>query len=139
VRHLLRHGVAWRAMPDDLPPWHVLYDQARRWLRAGCFEILAQDLYRRDGAVVMGVLASRIGFATIVLGSASGRTDIRLLAVFDTAINPAFPNVPTAAEQGFDVAPTSFGGLMAPATTPPERIARLESLCAEVAANGEPA
>jgi transposase len=31
-------------MPNDLPPWHAVYDQAQRWLRAGCFKMLVQDL-----------------------------------------------------------------------------------------------
>lgn len=31
-------------MPNDLPPWEIVYQQARRWLRAGCFEALAEDL-----------------------------------------------------------------------------------------------
>ena len=44
LRYLVRYGVAWRAMPNDLPPWHAVYDQAQRWLRVGCFEMLAQDL-----------------------------------------------------------------------------------------------
>ena len=44
LRYLVRYGVAWRAMPNDLPPWHAIYEQAQRWLRAGCFEMLAQDL-----------------------------------------------------------------------------------------------
>jgi len=44
LRYLVRYGVAWRAMPNDLPPWHAVYDQAQRWLRAGCFEMLAQDI-----------------------------------------------------------------------------------------------
>lgn len=91
--------------------------------------------YRGDGAVLTEVLAGRLDAGAIVLGSASGRTDIRLLAVFDTARNPAFPDVPTAIEAGFDVAPTSFGGLMAPAGTPDDRIAMLEAACAEVAAS----
>ncbi|MCR0984984.1 tripartite tricarboxylate transporter substrate binding protein [Roseomonas populi] len=103
-----------------------------QWARAAGIEVTHVP-YRGDGAVMTDALAGRIDFAAIVLGSASGRTDMRLLAVFDTARNPAFPEVPTAAEQGFDVAPTSFGGLMAPAGTPPERLARLEAACAEVA------
>ena len=41
LRYVVRHGIPWRAMPHDLPPWHAVYDQARRWLRAGCFEVLA--------------------------------------------------------------------------------------------------
>lgn len=44
LRYVVRYGVAWRAMPHDLPPWHAVYDQAQRWLRAGCFETLAHDL-----------------------------------------------------------------------------------------------
>ncbi len=44
LRYLVRYGVAWRGMPNDLPPWHAVYDQAQRWLRAGCFETLVQDL-----------------------------------------------------------------------------------------------
>ncbi|UFN51625.1 IS5 family transposase (plasmid) [Roseomonas sp. OT10] len=44
LRYLVRYGVAWRGMPNDLPPWHAVYDQAQRWLRAGCFEMLVQDL-----------------------------------------------------------------------------------------------
>lgn len=44
LRYVVRTGIPWRAMPHDLPPWHTVYDQARRWLRAGCFEHLAHDL-----------------------------------------------------------------------------------------------
>jgi transposase len=44
LRYVVRYGIAWRAMPNDLPPWHVVYGQAQRWLRAGCFERLAHDL-----------------------------------------------------------------------------------------------
>jgi transposase len=28
----------------DLPPWHAVYQQTRRWLKAGCFEAVAADL-----------------------------------------------------------------------------------------------
>jgi transposase len=44
LRYVVRNGIPWRAMPHDLPPWHTVYDQARRWFRAKCFETLAQDL-----------------------------------------------------------------------------------------------
>jgi transposase len=40
----VRYGVAWRALPNDLPPWHAVYQQAQRWPKAGCFEMLVQDL-----------------------------------------------------------------------------------------------
>ncbi len=31
-------------MPNDLPPWFAVYQQSQRWLSAGVFEALAQDL-----------------------------------------------------------------------------------------------
>jgi transposase len=44
LRYVVRTGIPWRAMPHDPPPWHTVYDQARRWLKARCFETLAHDL-----------------------------------------------------------------------------------------------
>ena len=44
LRCVARYGTAWRAMPNDLPPWFTVYQQSRRWLAAGCFEELAKDL-----------------------------------------------------------------------------------------------
>src|SRR6516165_10 len=44
LRYLVRYGIAWRAMPNDFSPWHAVHQQAHRWLAAGCFEALAQDL-----------------------------------------------------------------------------------------------
>ena len=31
-------------MPHDLPSWPVVYQQAQRWLAAGCFEAIVHDL-----------------------------------------------------------------------------------------------
>lgn len=44
LRWLVRSGASWRLMPHDLPPWHTVYQQAQRWLKAGCFEAMAHDL-----------------------------------------------------------------------------------------------
>ncbi len=44
LRWVVRTGGAWRMMPHDLPPWYIVYQQTRRWLRAGCFEAMAHDL-----------------------------------------------------------------------------------------------
>ena len=44
LRYVIRYGIAWRAMPNDFPPWAAVYQQSQRWLAAGCFETLAQDL-----------------------------------------------------------------------------------------------
>jgi len=31
-------------MPGDLPPWTAVYQQTQRWMRAGVFEILGEDV-----------------------------------------------------------------------------------------------
>src|ERR687883_133242 len=41
---IARPGAPWRLMPHDLPPWYTVYQQAQRWLRAGVFEDIVQDL-----------------------------------------------------------------------------------------------
>src|ERR687885_1535411 len=42
--YIVKTGAPWRWMPNDLPPWAAVYQQAQRWLQAGCFEELAHDL-----------------------------------------------------------------------------------------------
>ncbi len=44
LRWLVRTGAQWRMMPHDLPPWSIVYQQAQRWLKAGCFEAIVNDL-----------------------------------------------------------------------------------------------
>lgn len=44
LRYLVCYGIAWRAMPNDLPPWFAVYQQTQRWMQAGCFETLVHDL-----------------------------------------------------------------------------------------------
>lgn len=41
---LVRTGAMWRYLPNDFPPWPAVYQQAQRWLAAGCFEAIADDL-----------------------------------------------------------------------------------------------
>ncbi len=44
VRWLVKTGAHWRYIPTNFPPWPAVYQQARRWLAAGCFEAMAHDL-----------------------------------------------------------------------------------------------
>jgi transposase len=46
LRWIVRTGSQWRMMPHDLPPWHAVYQQTQRWLRAACFEAIVHDLRR---------------------------------------------------------------------------------------------
>lgn len=44
LRWLVRAGASWRMMPNDLPPWEMVYQQTQRWLAAGVFEEIVNDL-----------------------------------------------------------------------------------------------
>ena len=44
LRWITRTGAQWRFLPNDLPPWAPVNQQAQRWLRAGVFEAMAADL-----------------------------------------------------------------------------------------------
>jgi len=52
---------------------------------------------------------------------------VRLLATLTQARDPAWPDVPTAREQGFDVALDSWRGIAVPRGTPADVISRLEN------------
>jgi transposase len=44
LRWIVRAGAPWRMMPNDLPPWWVVYQQTQRWVAAGRFTALVDDL-----------------------------------------------------------------------------------------------
>jgi transposase len=44
LRYIVRTGTQWRMMPHDLPPYHTVYQQTQRWLKAGVFEDMVRDL-----------------------------------------------------------------------------------------------
>lgn len=44
LRWMARAGAPWRLIPNDLPPWHTVYEQTQRWIMAGCFEAVVHDL-----------------------------------------------------------------------------------------------
>jgi transposase len=44
LRWVIRTGAQWRMMPNDLPPWYTVYQQGQRWIVAGVFEAMVQDL-----------------------------------------------------------------------------------------------
>ena len=54
VRYMVRAGCPWRMIPNDLPPWSSVHQQAQRWIKAGCFEAMAHDLRK-----VLRLLAQR--------------------------------------------------------------------------------
>ena len=44
LRWIVRTGSPWRYLPNDLPPWEIVYQQTQRWIRAGVFEMIVHDL-----------------------------------------------------------------------------------------------
>ena len=44
LRFIVRGGLQWRLMPHDLPPWPAVYQQTRRWMTAGVFEMIVHDV-----------------------------------------------------------------------------------------------
>lgn len=54
LRYIVRYGCAWRALPNDLPPWQAVHQQTQRWIKARIFERMAHDLRK-----LLRVLASK--------------------------------------------------------------------------------
>ena len=44
LRWIVRAGAPWRMLPNDLPPWEAVYQQTQRWLKAGVFKALVNDV-----------------------------------------------------------------------------------------------
>src|SRR5665213_819223 len=88
LRYVIRYGIAWRAMPNDFPPWAAVYQQSQRWLAAGCFETLAQDL-------------------RALLRLASGRAEEPTVAILDSRTLRSTPESGTRA--GYDGAKRKRG------------------------------
>jgi tripartite-type tricarboxylate transporter receptor subunit TctC len=86
--------------------------------------------FRGDGELMGPLVGGHVDFASVTLASAAAAgPTVRVLGVFASARNPSLPDAPTVKEQGYDVAPTSFGGLFAPAGVPAEVKAKLAAGC----------
>jgi transposase len=79
LRWIVRSGAPWRLLPGDFPPWHAVYDQARRWMAAGAFEAMAHDLRAvlrlaegRAAAPTAAILDSRTMRSTPESGGRAG-------------------------------------------------------------------
>jgi tripartite-type tricarboxylate transporter receptor subunit TctC len=88
--------------------------------------------FRGGPQTVTELLGGRIDFVTLVVGTEVGQ-NIRLLGVFSEQRLAALPDVPTVKEQGYDVSPASFGGLLAPKSTPAAITTKLAAACAAAA------
>jgi transposase len=81
LRWLVRTGSPWRYVPNDLPPWYSVYQQAQRWFAASCFEAIVHDLRQ-------------------ILRLAQGRQKEPTAAIFDGRTLQSTPE--SGARAGFD-------------------------------------
>ncbi|CAM2191526.1 protein of unknown function [Paraburkholderia kururiensis] len=44
LRWMAHAGASWRMLPTNFLPWELVYQQTQRWLNAGCFEAMVNDL-----------------------------------------------------------------------------------------------
>jgi tripartite-type tricarboxylate transporter receptor subunit TctC len=77
---------------------------------------------------IQNVRSRQIDFAAVPLTAAAG-SGLPMPGLFAEARNPSLPDVPTFEEQGYDVAPLSFGGLLGPAGMPADVTHKLETAC----------
>ena len=77
---------------------------------------------------LQNVRSGQIDFAAVPLTAAAG-SGLPMPGLFAETRNPSLPDVPTFKEQGYDVAPLSFGGLLGPAGMPDDVTRKLETAC----------
>jgi tripartite-type tricarboxylate transporter receptor subunit TctC len=77
---------------------------------------------------IQNVRSGQIDFAAVPLTAAAG-SGLPMPGLFAETRNPSLPDVPTFKEQGYDVAPLSFGGLLGPAGLPADVTHKLEAAC----------
>lgn len=93
------------------------------FMQAAAIDI--KDIPFRGGPqTIAELLAGRIDILSIVIGTEVGQ-NIRIIGVFGEKRLANLPNVPTFKEQGYNVSPASFGGLLAPA----DLVQALLSMC----------
>ena len=91
--------------------------------------------FKGPAEAIQMTLAGQIDFAAVPLSTAAA-SPLAMPGLFARARNPAIPDVPTMKEQGFDVAPLSFGALVGPLGLPDEVRRKLGDAC-RVAAHSE--
>ena len=87
--------------------------------------------YKGPAEEMQAVRSGQIDFAAVPLTAAAG-SGLPMPGIFAEERNPALPDVPTFKEQGYDIAPLSYGGLLGPAGMPADVTARLEAACIAV-------
>ncbi|MEI9896349.1 MAG: IS5 family transposase [Chthoniobacter sp.] len=124
LRYVAKTGVQWRYLPTDFPPYDTVYQQARRWMRAGVLETMAADLRK-----LLRLLQDRAGAPSAVI--LDGRT---LQSVPESGGRAGYDGYKRKKGSKAHVAVDTLGHLLAVVITPanePER-AQVGELCRQV-------
>ena len=96
-------------------------------------DVNIKDIPFRSGPQsIAELLGGRLDLVSLVMGTEVGQ-NVRVIGVFGEKRFGSAPDVPTVKEQGHNVSPSSFGGLLAPTGTPQAVMAKLSSVCADAA------
>jgi putative transposase len=44
ILYVVKGGIVWRMLPNDLPPWDTVYDHYRKWCKRGVWETVLDEL-----------------------------------------------------------------------------------------------
>ena len=124
LRWFVRAGCPWRMLPNDLPPWTAVEQQAKRWLRAGCLEAMTHDL-----RMVIRLLGERAENPTAVI--MDGRT---LQSSPESGGRAGYDGYKRKKGSTVHVAVDTLGNLLAVAVTPAneQERAQVDELAAQV-------
>jgi tripartite-type tricarboxylate transporter receptor subunit TctC len=84
--------------------------------------------FRGPAEEIQNTRSGQLDFAAVPLTAAVG-SGLAMPGIFAEQRNPSLPDVPTFKEQGYDIAPLSYGGLLAPAGLPEIILRRLNAAC----------
>jgi len=124
LRYIVRTGCQWRMMPNDLPPWYSVHQQAQRWMKRGVFEQMTHDL-----RALLRMLSGREANPSAVI--TDGRT---LQSTPESGERAGYDGYKRRKGSKVHVMVDTLGHLLALKVTPANEQERdqVEELCAEV-------
>jgi transposase len=126
LRYIAKTGVQWRYLPENFPPYHAVFQQAQRWIRAGVLESMASDLRK-----LLRMLQHRSSAPSAVI--LDGRT---LQSVPESGARAGYDGHKRKKGSKAHVAVDTLGHLLAVAITPAneQERAQVDQLCQQVQA-----
>jgi tripartite-type tricarboxylate transporter receptor subunit TctC len=104
----------------------------------GKLGVEAADIpYRGEPLIQQDLIGGQLPLGMVTAAFVGANPNMRAYLSFAATRLPAYPNVPTAAEQGYKVTPSGYGGIFVKAGTPAAMVQKLESLCKDAMSDTE--